>query len=130
MCAKLKIMLLMSFVTLSVSACMTWADLERQREQAHEGAGHEIRSNTEVANSIVNAIDHFELDEGQLPLQLEALVPDYLTSIPKTTDGGTFGYAVDSLDGYYLCFDVVSLPNLGCCYNDRLQLWDCSFGVE
>lgn len=88
----------------------------------------EIKASQERGSGIVQAIERYELDHGHLPEQLAALTPEYLAIVPKSADDKDFIYKPDRLDGYYLCFDVSSKRNLGCCYNDRLRFWDCGFG--
>lgn len=123
-------MVLISLLGLALSACMSWADLDRQREQTHQMAGEEMASNIEVANRLVEAIDQFEADEGRFPSELSALLPGDLAAIPKTLDGRDFQYTLDTAQGYYLCFEVLSVRNLACCYHHRLKVWDCSGGCE
>jgi len=113
-----------------LSACMTWDDLERQREEARRAAGHEMQSNIEVGNTIVPAIEGFHADLGEFPPELDALTPEDLAHVPRTIEGRDFDYFLDSMEGYYLCFDVPSAANVSCCYLQRLQLWDCSGGCE
>ena len=88
----------------------------------------EIATNRERGSAIVQAITKYVQDRGQLPEKLEVLVPSYLSKIPKTTRESDFAYRMDDLQGYYLCFDVPTKRNLGCCYNHGLDFWDCGFG--
>lgn len=116
------------------TACRTWEDLEREREreQAWEQAGEEVSSNVVRASPIIAAIDAYEETEGRLPQQLAALVPTYLSDVPRTVTGDDFTYRRDDRfgQGYYLCFDVSVRTHPGCCYHHRVKVWDCSGGCE
>jgi hypothetical protein len=88
----------------------------------------EINANIDRGNPIVQAIAKYRQDHGEFPQQLDMLIPIYLPEIPQTTRGESFEYKLDRLQGYYLCFDVFTKRNFGCCYNKRLDFWDCGFG--
>jgi hypothetical protein len=102
---------------LITSACMS-------REKANEV----MIANQEKAVDIIEAIENYERDHGQLPEKLDVLVPAYLPEIPETMRGQSFDYVLHNIDGYYLCFDVTRRENLGCCYYYRIERWDCSYG--
>lgn len=101
-------------LVLTTSACTTPSD--------------EIRANQERASEIIKAINSYEQEHGQFPVQLDVLVPTYLSQMPKTITDHDFIYSRHNLDGYYLSFYVKSKQNLGCSYIYRLENWDCSFG--
>lgn len=88
----------------------------------------EITANQGRGDVIIQAIAKYVHDHGRLPERLAVLAPVYLQEIPQTTRGDNFAYRQDDLQGYYLCFDVSTTRNLGCCYNQRLDFWDCGFG--
>ncbi len=95
---------------------------------ACRSAQEEINLNIERGNPIVGAIDKYKQDHRELPKELQALLPTYLPSLPKTIREQDFAYKLDELEGYYLCFDVPASTKSGCCYNARLAFWDCGFG--
>jgi hypothetical protein len=86
-----------------------------------------IEGEEERANSIVQAITQYKEDYNQYPEQLAVLMPDYLSSIPKTMVGKDYTYIVSEVDGYLLCFDAPK-SQANCCYLPRFEKWDCSFG--
>jgi hypothetical protein len=81
-----------------------------------------------VAQDLVLALSEYEQDHGRFPERLEALVPTYISNIPQTTTGQSFEYTIDDLQGYYLCFYVTRSTDWGCCFNQRLEMWDCAYG--
>lgn len=107
---------LCGFLVLCATACTSMS------------AQEEINKNIERGNPIVRAIDKYKQDHGDLPKELPILVPAYLPGLPRTIRDQDFVYKLDELEGYYLCFDVPTKRNFGCCYNARLAFWDCGFG--
>ena len=85
-------------------------------------------ANQERSEPIIQAIKSYEQDHGQFPEELGVLVPTYLTAIPRTTTGDEFRYRLHKVDGYYLCFYLSR--SSGCCYYQRLDVWDCTSGCE
>lgn len=110
-------------VVVVTSACTCGTSYIEARDQR---AADEIRAAKEQAEPILVAIDRYDDEHGHLPQQMESLLPTYLPAIPKTVAGQEFRYELHHIDGYYLCFDVVSKPSVGCCYYHRLEFWDCS----
>lgn len=86
-----------------------------------------INGNIERGNTVVEAIKHYQEDHGSLPEQLDILLPDYLSEIPKTITGGSYTFTLSYIDIYMLCFDVPG-AHPGCCYLHRHEAWDCSYG--
>jgi hypothetical protein len=90
----------------------------------------EITANQEKAVDIINALAEYRQSAGAFPEGLEELVPGYLSAIPETVAGDRFRYEPDELAGYYLCFDVPGYRCRGCCFHQRVCLWDCTCGAE
>jgi hypothetical protein len=109
-----KLILLGCLLVLSLSSCLSKDD--------------EIKVNQERGNKIVQAINDYQREQGQFPKQLDLLVPNYLSEIPKTISGYDFEYGLDDLDGYYLGFDIQR--GNGCGYAPRFQVWDCTGGID
>ena len=98
---------------ISLSACVTSAE--------------KIQANQKIGNTIVSALYEYEQKNGQFPEQLEILVPDYLSEIPKTVDGYNFSYGIlDSEDKFFVGFRIrVSFEKQpGCSYMPRFDLWE------
>lgn len=110
---------LLSLVAVS---CRDVTDIERENERK----AAEIDANEELADPILIAIERYEEDHGYRPEELSSLLPAYLSAIPITVGGQDFRYELDDIDRYYLCFDVLGKPSVGCCYGSRLEFWDCS----
>ena len=102
--------------------CRDAAEVERENERAAD----EISANEELGEPIVVAIERYEEEHGYPPEELSKLLPTYLSAIPMTVVSQDFRYHLDDMDHYYLCFDVLSKPSVGCCYYGRLESWDCS----
>ncbi len=75
------------------------------------------------AEQIILAVDQYAQDHGQLPNQLDLLVPASLQEIPKTAKDQSFDYRLSVVDGYDLCYPYRNRGN--CCYIPRLKAWDC-----
>jgi len=66
---------------------------ELQAKQAKSALGHlRYAENTASRISIQQAVDVYRAEKGVNPATLDALVPEYLPSIPEKADGGAFGY--------------------------------------
>ncbi len=120
-----KILLLVPcWVIMMVTLACTWTTsyIEAQNRRA----AAEIDANEELADPILSAIEKYEEDHGHPPGGLSSILPTYLGAIPKTVTGQDFRYELHDIDRYYLCFDVLSKPSVGCCYYGRLESWDCS----
>ena len=113
-------------VALVAVNCRDVGDIERQGERA----AAEISANERLAGPVLMAIGRYEEDHGCASEDLSGLVPTYLAAIPKTVGGQDFRFYLDDKGRYYLCFDVLSDPTVGCCYYGRLQSWDCSMKVS
>lgn len=90
----------------------------------------ENQANQKIAEEVISALQKYVTRFGEWPKNLEALVPDYIPSLPKTTRNADFSYRPSSIDGYYLCFGDGKKTNFkqyGCCYNPKFG-WDCSPG--
>lgn len=99
-------------------------------------------SDKQTAETIIIAIDQYQLDHGEFPDSLDLLVPDYLTGIPGTIRGGDFEYYPfhdsDRGDDYELCFydDTTRSTDYGCCYMwwfdnpPNYDGWDCTQGID
>jgi hypothetical protein len=111
-------------VSLVAVNCRDVADIERESERA----AAEINANEGLAEPILMAIERYDEEHGHPPEELSSLLPAYLSAIPKTVGGQDFRYELNDIDRYYLCFDVLSKPSVGCCYYGRLDFWDCSMG--
>jgi hypothetical protein len=88
----------------------------------------EMVLNKERGSKIIHAIDCYVQEYGQLPTQLEALVPKCLDEIPKAVSDQDFGYVVWSTEYteyYELGFNLASAPNRGCGYISRFERWEC-----
>jgi hypothetical protein len=109
-------------VALVAVNCRDAGDIERQGERA----AAEISANERLAGPVLMAIGRYEADHGCATDDLGSLVPAYLAAIPKTVGSQGFRYELHDIDRYYLCFDVLSDPTVGCCYYGRLESWDCS----
>ena len=103
-------------LTLSISACMSVDD--------------QIESNKERASQIIQAIDAYAQEHGQFPEQLDVLVPEYITEIPKTVQDWDFSYRVLMSGHYELGFDLASIPDKGCGYASKYEEWECSPGIR
>ena len=114
MWVKRNLLLLNCFIILAITACLS--------------PDEEIRINQERGNKIIEVLEDYNRDHGQFPKNLELLVPDYLSEIPKTITDKEFIYGLGGLDGYYFGFDVTSRPTLGCGYSYRWKKWECSYG--
>jgi len=77
---------------------------------------------------MISALARYQQAHGQFPDRLNLLVPAYLAQIPTTISGQEYKYERDTLEGYYLIFQVASDQSLACGYNQRLKGWDCSRG--
>ncbi len=87
------------------------------------------RDNQVVAQPIIIALNEYQQQNNdEYPQDLNDLVPDYLTALPKTIRGEEFQYYPDENEGYYLCFGIGTKGKYGCCYNQRLASWDCTNG--
>ncbi|NIN63944.1 MAG: hypothetical protein GTO63_04350 [Anaerolineae bacterium] len=117
-------------LVLLATACTTWVDKREAEAKASRLAVAEIQANRQRASSIIVAIEAYERDHRQLPDELGALVPTYLSHVPDTTAGENYGYWLEEFEGYYLCFGLVSKPDLHCCYSYRSKGWDCSMGGD
>ncbi len=80
------------------------------------------------AIDIIRALDNYKRDHSRFPRHLGELAPTYLWQISKTTTGHDFIYEPHDFQGYYLCFAQERRQAFGCCYNHRLEGWDCSPG--
>ena len=92
---------------------------------SREAEAEAKEANRERGVEIVEALDRYKQDNGRFPEELGVLVPTYLVEVPETTRGESFDYEPDELEGYYLCFYLNRRKTIGCCYNDRLEFWDC-----
>jgi hypothetical protein len=81
-----------------------------------------------TGEQIINALNLYNWDHGEYPIQLSDLSPQYLAELPKTIENKDFAYHLDKLEGYYLCFGTGNKGKYGCCYNRRLESWDCTPG--
>jgi len=122
------LVLVFCWIIVIVPLACTWT--RSYVEAQSQRAATEIDANQELADPVLSAINGYEEEQGYLPEQLSYLLPTYLSAIPKTVGGQDFEYYLDDINGYYLCFDVLSKPCLGCCYYGRLDFWDCSGGCE
>ncbi len=59
---------------------------------AQGNAPHDVPSNQDRMNQIRAAIDQYGQATGYYPATLQTLVPNYLTEVPRTVSGMTFGY--------------------------------------
>ncbi len=94
-------------------------------------AREENRINQLRAATIIAAIEKYSQDHPQLPDRLDVLTPLFISGLSKTTRGIDFTHRLDSLESYYLCFgegSKRSAKDFGCCFNHRLNLWDCTPG--
>src|SRR5688572_13489767 len=83
-----------------------------------------MAENMEIGNPLVEAIHLYHDEEGELPEELDDLVPAFLTEVPLTTEGARFGYSQSEEDMFSLCFPVRGEP--GCCYIQRFEVWECA----
>lgn len=111
---KRSFVLLCLLYIVTVSACLS--------------AEEEAKASQEVGNKIVKALEMYNQDYGQYPENLEMLVPQYLSEVPKTSTGDDFFYKLRNLDGYYLGFELFSHSTKGCGYLYNYQMWECSYG--
>jgi hypothetical protein len=93
----------------------------------------EIRLGIERGNTVVQAIETYNQNQGFYPAVLGDLVPAYLPEIPVTISGQQFFYrvfertTVMSPEIYWVAFKVVSQNHLTCTYFRRLEYWDCNY---
>jgi len=85
-----------------------------------------IRDNQTTGNTIIKALYLYKQEHDGFPKTLTDLMPKYLEKIPKTAGGQDFFYSANSVDGFFLSFEVDSRS--GCGYTDKLQVWECSYG--
>ena len=116
------------WVIMMVTLACTWTT--SYVEAQNRGSAAEINANQELAEPILLAIERYEEEHGYLPEGLSSLLPTYLSAIPKTVKGQDFRYELHDIDRYYLCFDVLTKPSVGCCYYGSLDFWDCSMGGD
>jgi len=91
----------------------------------------EISINEGRAEPILKAIARYQQDHnGQFPGQLQVLVPGYIDEVPVSFGGSHFEYWPSDIDGYLLCFDLITRRNHSCCYLQGHNTWDCSPGAE
>jgi hypothetical protein len=94
----------------------------------------EVQITEQQARPVISAIHRYQQDHNQWPKQLDTLVPTYLPSIPKAAKDISFSYRTNDVDGYLLCYPYRSVSRDSqkpgpCCYDRRLDFWDCSPGV-
>jgi hypothetical protein len=99
---------------LMLSACMSKVKAEES-----------MKKNQVQAQDLIKAINTYHQQRGQLPEQLDVLVPDYLNELPVTIENQEFAYNTVDVADYHLCFYIPRTKNWGCCYIHRLERWDC-----
>jgi hypothetical protein len=86
----------------------------------------DINKNQERGELIINALYIYKQAQGTFPDTLNDLAPNYLNEIPKTVEGQDYFYVTNSVDGFFISFDVED--RFGCGYTDKLKEWECSYG--
>lgn len=114
---KLPLLLFLVLVCIVLGACV---DNSKEISDA----------NKRMAEQIISALEKYSQDNRQFPIQLEDLVPQYLSDLPETVEGSKFFYRPDKTVEYYLCFEISSGKIPGCCYIPQHELWDCTRGAE
>ncbi len=93
----------------------------------------EINAGILIGNKIVKAIEAYHSAIGQYPASLDALLPDYMKTIPSTYTGRPYFYRLfDSSsplasEVYWVAFKLDSRDHVTCTYMRRLDYWDCDY---
>lgn len=114
---KLRFLFYLAFACIVLTGCV---DNSREISEA----------NKKTAGPIISALEKYFQDNQHFPLQLEDLVPQYLSDVPESAEGFEFFYRPDKTVEYYLCFEISSGKTPGCCYIPQHEVWDCTRGVE
>lgn len=82
----------------------------------------------ERAKGLIQALEQYKADTGRYPSDLDALVPNYLTSIPQPARAAQYEYELLSNgDEFTISFDVgISMDGDYCEYISKTRIWQCS----
>ncbi len=112
----LKNLLVMFFVTLTMSGCAIFAK--------PPGKGARAEAGFNSCRPIVEALESYKRDSGNYPGSLSALNPKYLLEVPTEVNGFPIRYKEDQQRGFVLSFSYTP-PGMNECVYEPANKWKC-----
>ena len=88
------------------------------------GVGKKAEMGYKLSEPVIAALEQYKADHGTYPKTLEELVPDYLSTVPVSTDGVDFSYSSTG-ESCSLSFHYTGPGMNSCTYKPETKDWRC-----
>ncbi len=91
------------------------------------GVGQKAEKGYKLSEPIIAALERYKADHGIYPEKIDELVPDYLSTLPVSTDEVDFFYSKTG-ESYSFSFHYIGPGTNSCTYTPEAKDWRC-FGA-
>ena len=89
-----------------------------------------LEQGRENASELLLALEKYRQDKGEYPQEMGALVPDYLSDIPRSAPRYEYSYkACANGSGYILYFRLTGANDEWCGYSTGTEEWKCTDSI-